>query len=168
MPIRPDLKHFYGPEWRNSIRPRILARDRHRCAFCGKPNHADVWQIVDPGRRMWWIEKSFKNGAARRRLLNQDGKVVSANTGELPLRAGYLVRVVLTVAHLDHDPSNMEDYNLAALCQWCHLHHAATRATRKDRARPILQAAAQPAATEARHSAAPTNGQPHDQPAAGD
>jgi len=29
--------------------------------------------------------------------------------------------VVLTVAHLDHDPANNQDANLAALCQRCHL-----------------------------------------------
>ena len=38
-------------------------------------------------------------------------------------------RVILTVAHLDHDPSNCSDDNLRALCQKCHLsydaeHHA--------------------------------------------
>lgn len=40
--------------------------------------------------------------------------------------------IVLTVAHLDHDPANCADDNLAALCQRCHLgydagHHADTR-----------------------------------------
>ena len=38
--------------------------------------------------------------------------------------------VVLTVAHLDHDPSNCADDNLEAMCQRCHLrydqhHHTA-------------------------------------------
>lgn len=32
-------------------------------------------------------------------------------------------RVVLTVAHLDHDPSNNDDSNLVALCQRCHLRY---------------------------------------------
>jgi hypothetical protein len=41
-------------------------------------------------------------------------------------------RVVLTVAHLDHDLTHNEDENLRALCQPCHLaydaeHHAETR-----------------------------------------
>ena len=31
--------------------------------------------------------------------------------------------VVLTVAHLDHQPENNEDGNLRALCQRCHLLH---------------------------------------------
>lgn len=30
-------------------------------------------------------------------------------------------RVVLTVAHLDHNPDNCADSNLAAYCQRCHL-----------------------------------------------
>lgn len=41
--------------------------------------------------------------------------------------------VVLTVAHLDHQPENCADDNLRAMCQACHLaydapHHAQTRA----------------------------------------
>ena len=33
------------------------------------------------------------------------------------------VRIVLTVAHLDHDKTNNRFSNLAALCQRCHLGH---------------------------------------------
>lgn len=41
--------------------------------------------------------------------------------------------IVLTIAHLDHDPTNNDPANLRALCQACHLkydaqHHAETRA----------------------------------------
>ena len=44
-------------------------------------------------------------------------------------------RVVLTVAHLDHQPENCADGNLRAMCQACHLrydreHHAETRRAR--------------------------------------
>ena len=34
-------------------------------------------------------------------------------------------KVVLTVAHLDHNPTNSNDANLAALCQKCHLSYDA-------------------------------------------
>lgn len=42
-------------------------------------------------------------------------------------------KVVLTVAHLDHQPENCADSNLRAMCQRCHLtydakHHAASAA----------------------------------------
>jgi nitrate/TMAO reductase-like tetraheme cytochrome c subunit len=56
-------------------------------------------------------------------------------------------KVVLTIAHLNHDPSDNRDENLAALCQWCHNHHDVdfrqanareTRMTRKDSGRPLL------------------------------
>lgn len=46
-------------------------------------------------------------------------------------------KVVLTIAHLDHDPTNNEPNNLRAWCQRCHVtydaaHHASTAArTRK-------------------------------------
>lgn len=44
-------------------------------------------------------------------------------------------KVVLTVAHLDHQPENCAEDNLMAMCQRCHLtydaqHHARTRKAR--------------------------------------
>jgi len=50
--------------------------------------------------------------------------------------------VVLTTAHLDHQPENCGDENLRALCQRCHLaydadHHAETRAATR---RAVLDA----------------------------
>jgi hypothetical protein len=48
--------------------------------------------------------------------------------------------VVLTVAHLNHEPEDCRDENLRAMCQGCHLHydrehHARTRAETIRRAR---------------------------------
>lgn len=45
-------------------------------------------------------------------------------------------RVVLTVAHMDHQPEHCDDDNLRAMCQRCHLaydrhHHRQTRRSRK-------------------------------------
>lgn len=36
-------------------------------------------------------------------------------------RNGKDVKIVLTIAHLDHNPSNCHPDNLRALCQKCHL-----------------------------------------------
>jgi len=49
-------------------------------------------------------------------------------------------KVVLTVAHLDHDPGNSDPDNLRAMCQRCHLrydveHHKASAARTRDRKR---------------------------------
>jgi hypothetical protein len=60
---------------------------------------------------------------------------------------GKVIRIVLTVAHLDHTPENNADSNLRALCQRCHILHdrfyharnaRQTRATKKDLGRPLL------------------------------
>ena len=51
-------------------------------------------------------------------------------------------RVILTVAHLDHDPRNNADDNLAALCQKCHNTYDAAK-RHGNRARREKQAAGQ-------------------------
>ena len=53
-------------------------------------------------------------------------------------------RVVLTIAHLDHDPRNNREENLRALCQRCHLdwdrhQHAKNRRVREaEEGHPVL------------------------------
>lgn len=49
-----------------------------------------------------------------------------------------IVKIVLTVAHLDHDPTHNDDSNLVALCQACHLRydvgqHVESRRKSKDK-----------------------------------
>jgi len=48
------------------------------------------------------------------------------------------------VAHLNHTPGDDRDDNLAALCEFCHLHfdaphHKLQREIRKDKARPMFE-----------------------------
>lgn len=47
------------------------------------------------------------------------------------------IRVVLTVAHLDHDETNwnVKDERLAALCQRCHIQYDALEKARRRRAK---------------------------------
>lgn len=142
MPIRPELRQFYqGRQWQ-ATRARILERARHRCEWCGKPNHR--WIFVYNGRhdrqarpiqywlkmhgRVWRIAPTGKRAGDSARVMRG-----------LPAR----VYVVLTIAHLNHTPGDDRDDNLKALCQWCHLwhdrqQHRASRSERKDRARPLI------------------------------
>jgi tRNA(Ile)-lysidine synthase TilS/MesJ len=39
------------------------------------------------------------------------------------------IKIVLTIAHIDHDTTNNADDNLAALCQRCHNRHDAPHRT---------------------------------------
>lgn len=169
MPIRPELRHHYrGPAWR-AIRERILARAENRCEHCGVPNHKQAWRMCG-----WWTPSTFEaNAWASGWRLNLplgrhevNGAAIETLPGDIQLihlpwrHAGVpehlacfpagghrLVYIVLTIAHLDHNPENNADANLAALCQWCHFRHDSalhafnarnTRQARKDRARPLL------------------------------
>lgn len=138
MPIRRELRHLYrGPAWR-AIRERILARAAHKCERCGVPNHTSVLRQFG-----WWTESTLaatiwasngpymEIGLPWKHCGVKEGIRCFPNTGQRRW-----VYIVLTISHLNHDPTDNRDDNLAALCQWCHLkhdvrfHHANARRTR--------------------------------------
>lgn len=94
----------YHPEWKTRIRPEILKRAGNKCEFCGLENysigirHKDGFFVA--------IEKSHQ------------GDVDAEDFIELGYR---VIKIVLTIAHLDHDINNNDPDNLRALCQKCHL-----------------------------------------------
>ena len=128
MPIRPEFKKFYtGPEWK-AIRERILRRSKNKCEQCRVPNHARVFRAI---AGMWRLTEC---GAPWHR---NHGGVTTHEPG-----INREVRIVLTIAHLNHKAGDDRPENLKALCQWCHLnydrlHHKETRSIRKDALRPI-------------------------------
>jgi len=110
MPIRKDLRHHYeGPEW-EAIRAAILERAGHRCEQCRKPDRTDV--EVD--------EKGHWRDASEWYWHDERGERVNYRA-----RYARLSRVVLTVAHLNHEPTDNRPENLRGLCQRCHLAHDA-------------------------------------------
>ena len=142
MPIRADLRHFYRGEAYAETRARIVKRANDRCEQCSKPNRQFVETTSgvlifgpDPDERrpfmFWWGRGCWRD---------ESGKAFHS----IPMRdKPRSIRVVLTMAHLDHDPANNADDNLKMLCQWCHLnwdklHHRETRCNRKDARRPLL------------------------------
>lgn len=125
MPIRPENRGRYPRDWKD-IRERILRRALWRCEHpgCGAL-HRDVG---------WWRGETFvPMGRALRDAGAQAGDVIACFDGSTIK----LIRIVLTIAHLDHTPENCADANLRAWCQRHHLaydreHHARTAyATRK-------------------------------------
>ena len=138
MPIKPEFRHFYGKEWKTVTRPRILKRAGNKCEQCGKPNRKLVWVWKAAFDQYWTLSKA-------RQLWHYCS---IGGTGNFQLfgkqwREARRIRVVLTIAHLNHTPGDDRDENLKALCQGCHLnfdkgHHRESRAARKDAARPLL------------------------------
>ena len=140
MPIAEDIKKFYPDNW-DEIRERVLERAANRkelcggattpatadescrehpafnpdlpqCEFCGKPNGEFVlttsrgeWASVY-NQAKWFDARGF----------NARGSMTPiVRCVDNPLK------VVLTIAHLDHDPRGSDLDRLRALCQRCHL-----------------------------------------------
>jgi hypothetical protein len=121
MPIKRENYALYpggsptSKEWK-ALRATILDRAGNACENCKAPNGILIVRGIgsDAGTYM-----HFDGGA-----------VHDAETGEKlgyargsEYNAGKLIRVVLTIAHLDHDPTNNDPQNLKALCQMHHLRH---------------------------------------------
>lgn len=114
MPIKPENRGRYPKDW-PAIRARILRRADHRCEFCGVHNAAlggrlkGKWLKALPlGER--WLGLEWPT----------PGTTAWCSDGEVSDRLR-IIRIVLTIAHLDHTPENCKDDNLKALCQKCHL-----------------------------------------------
>jgi 5-methylcytosine-specific restriction endonuclease McrA len=94
-----DYKN-YPDNWKE-IREKILIRACNRCELCNAPNGVKV--VRDRERPVKWISPG--------------GNVEASYDSQFY----YMVKIVLTIAHLDQDTKNNEPWNLLALCQRCHL-----------------------------------------------
>lgn len=104
----------YPEDWKDRIRPDILKREQYKCKFCGIRHKSFGYR--DDKKVFHECDEFLKNWATA------NGKKV--------------IRIILTVAHLDHDIKHNVYSNLAALCQQCHNQYdapyrAANRMARK-------------------------------------
>jgi 5-methylcytosine-specific restriction endonuclease McrA len=120
-PIRESERHRYPKNWRE-ISAAVRRRNNGCCEWCDAPNGALIERLLDqcPDGKIWF--EHTHTGAC---------------LGE-PCPTG-TVRIVLTVAHLDHTPEHCDPANLVSLCQRCHnrydaKHRAAGRKARRERA----------------------------------
>jgi ribosomal protein L37AE/L43A len=108
----------YPSNWKTEIRPAILERANNCCEFCNVPNYKVIL-------------RGFWNGVNCYQDL--DGHIYDEKTSEY-IGSDYIgevdlnnkskpIKVVLTIAHLDHDITNNDYENLKALCQKCHNNH---------------------------------------------
>lgn len=120
MPIRPEMKDKYPPrkEWL-AIREAIMRRAGNRCEFCGVKhkllgyrNRAGEFVSQERGRR-----------ALREAGVTKFPAVIGCHPTKDGLTSIKLFEIILTIAHLDQDPTNNDHANLRALCQRCHNRH---------------------------------------------
>jgi hypothetical protein len=104
MPI--DYKEYHT-EWKR-ISKEIREREGNCCKFCGIAN-GSIIRTID---RLAATKEDLDKYDAYRAVKFSHGPA---------LKAAQLTKIVLTVAHIDHDKDNNDFNNLAALCQRCHL-----------------------------------------------
>lgn len=104
MPV--DYK-LYPPDWKTVIRPAILERDGHKCKFCGVENYAEGYR------------DNFGDFHTGLEMLSMSTERFESLFDELTAS----IKIILTIAHLDHNINNNDYSNLAALCQRCHFAH---------------------------------------------
>jgi hypothetical protein len=118
MPIRPSEKSRYPDDWK-AISLRIRERAGQQCECtgqCGDEHHGKGRCNAPNGR---WILRHVKE--AWRWCTSEEFEKWEVNGIRPHEWADKAVRIVLTVAHLDHVPEHCEDSNLLAMCQRCHL-----------------------------------------------
>ena len=105
MPIRPELRPLYPPNWRALSWQVRFEQGRGRCQACGRP-HGHTLRCLPDGR---WFDPAAAIWRDRRGRPARWPDLVEL----LRLRT---TRVVLAAAHLDHNRRR----NLRGLCQRCH------------------------------------------------
>jgi 5-methylcytosine-specific restriction endonuclease McrA len=106
VPIRPENRGRYPEDWA-AVRERILARAVGDAGVAQCECRGECGRGTHPHERCPNVQGGLAYG-----------------TGSV---------VVLTIAHLDHQPEHNDSSNLRAMCQGCHLHydkehHAESRA----------------------------------------
>lgn len=112
MPIRPENRARYPKEW-PLISDGVRARAKNRCEWpgCGVQNGSVGYWRGDK------FVKTQPNGDRRRRDREYPVPGTSITVGGVARR---IIRIILTVAHLDHTPENCDPANLKC---WCQRHH---------------------------------------------
>lgn len=103
----------YPANWRTKIRPAILERANDCCEECGVANYSQGYRDKEGNFYEWSYVWDLLERTGRD--LFDD---VLAHCSEAKM-----IKIVLTIAHLDHDVTNNDPSNLKALCQLHHLRH---------------------------------------------
>ena len=137
MPIKPEDAARYPKDW-PAISREAKERADWKCQHpgCAACQYAVGWWRLERSGHVWvpvWPRDGKFMGQTYK-----DAQAVAATTYFAHSESGPKpIVIVLTVAHLDHQPENCAPENLAAMCQRHHLaydhdhHRANAQATRR-------------------------------------
>lgn len=126
MPIKPENAARYPADW-PQIRARIQQRAGNKCEQCGVENYA-----VGGRRRDGKFLHAVPEESMLRMVYPPTGSCSACTDGQHYEKLR-IIRIVCTVAHLDHTPENCADDNLRFWCQRCHLNYDAEHHARNAR-----------------------------------
>lgn len=137
MPVKPENRDRYPADW-----PVISLAAKERAGWkCQHPGCAarqysiGIWHRQGGGAHQWAEQYEPPATYAEARAIAADAHWEVQHLG-----GDKLTIIVLTTAHLNHEPSDVRPENLSAMCQRHHLaydqrHHQATAwATRRAKA----------------------------------
>lgn len=116
MPIRPENRDRYPADWK-AISAEVREEAGNRCEWCGVENGRWIQRGATLGGVAVW---RYANASAYECGRSAETGDDVADTEPDLMDYGRAVKVVLTVAHMDHQPENCCRENLKALCQRCH------------------------------------------------
>ncbi|KEP68803.1 hypothetical protein DL1_08715 [Thioclava dalianensis] len=121
MPIRPENRSRYPDDW-NAISARVREEAGQRCEWCSVENGATILRGSDNQDGASLPAYRYADASAHDHSFHaQTGEPIpGADWDTFDPNARGPVKVILTVAHLDHQPENCARDNLRALCQACH------------------------------------------------
>lgn len=117
----------YPPNWKSEIVPRILERANHCCENCAIKNGSKATSLA-----MKVLDTRSGRYKLKRFWLQEFGDTQRMKPFALAGETKQ-IKVVLTIAHLDHDETNhaVTDERLRAWCQYCHLNYDAEEKYRR-------------------------------------
>lgn len=120
----------YPPAWKSEIVPRILKRANNCCERCGVANKSELYSTT---MKIQDSDGRYKQKAVWFAILGDLIRLKGVEAEECMTYFVKKIKVVLTIAHLDHDETNHEvtDDRLQAMCQYCHLNYDAKEKYRR-------------------------------------
>lgn len=129
MPIKPENKSKYPANWKEISKRIRFDRAAGFCEVCGTRNYSvgcwdgDRWVGICgniyydcAGHGLQYPSLTPLTYKEARHFADELNEVWSIDQDD-PMKQ---IVIVLTVAHLDHNPENCADDNLKAMCQRCH------------------------------------------------
>jgi len=117
----------YPDNWKTEIVPAVIKRAKNRCEICGVKNKSKLWSVELNIRTIQNFRTRYK---PIRIWITSESDLIRLRKYGKHIKK---IRVVLTVAHLDHDEKNekVKLERLKAMCQWCHLNYDAKEKMRR-------------------------------------